>query len=148
MRILTFVAILWAGALSAQSIEADPVKVYMVPEQMPRFPGCEEVDGSQNEKYSCAQKKLLAYIYGHVTYPDQARANRIEGTVIVRFHVQTDGRLSDIIVVKSLGNGCDEAGLVVVESMNHMDEKWIAGMQRGKPVVAQFNLPIRFEIQK
>jgi len=148
MRILTFVAILWAGALSAQSIEADPVKIYMVPEQMPRFPGCEEIDGSQNEKYSCAQEKLLDYIYRHVAYPDQARANRIEGTVIVRFHVQTDGSLSDIIVVKSLGNGCDEAGLVVVESMNHMDEKWIAGMQRGKPVVAQFNLPIRFEIQK
>ena len=128
----------------AAAVELD--KIYMVVDDMPRFPGCEDMVGEQEEKYSCAQKKLLEYIYSTVIYPEEARASRIEGSSLVRFSVQKDGSISDIVIAKSLGYGIDEASIAVVESMNHMGEKWTPGVRRGKPVVVQFTLPIKFKL--
>jgi len=129
---------------AAAAVELD--RIYMVAQHMPRFPGCEDMAGEQEEKYACAQKKLLEYIYRTVNYPEEAKANRIEGASVVRFSVQIDGRISDIVIAKSLGYGIDEASIAVVESMNHMDEKWIPGVQKGVPVVVQFTLPIIFKL--
>ena len=36
---------------------------------MPRFPGCEDMKGSDAEKEECAKKKLLEFIYGNLKYP-------------------------------------------------------------------------------
>ncbi len=114
---------------------------------MPRFPGCEDMYGSNQEKYDCAVKKMLAYVYGNLQYPEQAKSNGVEGTVAVEFIVRKDGSLTDINVVRSLGYGCDEEGRRLIESMNHMDEKWNPGTQRGTAVIVQFTLPIKFKLQ-
>ena len=43
------------------SIEHDTT-IYEIVEEMPRFPGCEEMEGSIADKKHCADKKMLAYI--------------------------------------------------------------------------------------
>jgi len=73
---------------------------------------------------------------------------KIEGVVVVKFVVTEDGSLHETEVVKSLGSGCDEEALRLVQSMNDMPEKWIPGIQKGKPVKVYFNLPIRFRLEK
>lgn len=134
--------------ITESAVEGEEVldRVYMVAEQMPRFPGCEDMYSEPKEKYACAQKKLLEYVYKRVYYPEQAKANGIEGTSVVRFSVQKDGSITDIVIVKSLGYGIDEVSMAVVESMNHMEEKWAPGIQLGKSVVVQFTLPIGYKL--
>ena len=38
-------------------------EIYKVVEVMPRFPGCEDMDGTEEEKRNCANQQMLAFIY-------------------------------------------------------------------------------------
>jgi protein TonB len=126
--------------------EPEVEEIFKVVEQMPRFPGCEDL-GSEEEKKQCAQKKLLEYIYANIKYPPIARENGVEGMVVVKFVVDKDGSISDPQVVRDIGAGCGDEALRVVKSMNKENIKWIPGKQRGRPVRVQFNLPVKFQLQ-
>jgi protein TonB len=125
----------------------EPEEIFKVVEQMPRFPGCEDAGGSNDEKYQCAQAKLLEYIYKNVKYPAIARENGIQGRVVVQFVVEKDGKITDATVVRDIGAGCGEEALRVVNSMNGMNTRWTPGKQRGQPVRVQFTLPVSFKLQ-
>lgn len=125
----------------------EPEEIFKVVEQMPRFPGCENQSGSNDEKYACAQQKLLEYIYKNVKYPAIARENGIQGRVVVQFVVEKNGKITDAKVVRDIGAGCGEEALRVVNSMNDMSQGWTPGKQRGKAVRVQFTLPVSFKLQ-
>ena len=127
--------------------EPEVEEIFKVVEQMPRFPGCEDIGGSNQEKYDCAQKEMLNYIYKNVKYPAIARENGIQGRVVVQFVVEKDGTITDARVVRDIGAGCGEEALRVVNSMNSMPQKWTPGKQRGKAVRVQFTLPVSFKLQ-
>ena len=95
-------------------------------EQMPQFAG-----------------DMDAYIGGHLGYPDVARANNIQGRVLVQFVVNEDGAVTDAVVMRGIGGGCDEEALRMVNAMPH----WKPGRQNGKPVKVLFTLPLRFELR-
>ena len=122
-------------------------EIFKVVEQMPRFPGCENEPGGQQEKAACAQKKLLEYIYKNIKYPAIARENGIQGRVVIQFVVEKDGTISGANVVRDIGAGCGEEALRVVHSMNNMPQKWTPGRQRGQAVKVQFTLPVSFKLQ-
>jgi len=115
-------------------------------EQMPRFPGCEDMDGSNKEKESCSQKALFQYIAGNLKYPSIARTNGIEGLVVVRFIVSKTGKITDLKILSDIGAGCGKAALEVVESMNELPDSWTPGKQRGRPVNVQYTLPVKFKL--
>jgi periplasmic protein TonB len=125
----------------------DVEEIFKVVEQMPRFPGCENISGTNEEKLKCAEGKMLEYIYKNVKYPAIARENGIQGRVVIQFVVERDGSITDAQVVRDIGAGCGEEALRVVNSMNSMSEKWTPGKQRGKPVRVQFTLPVQFKLQ-
>jgi len=125
----------------------EPEEIFKVVEQMPRFPGCEDQSGTNEEKYQCAQSKLLEYVYKNVKYPAIARENGIQGRVVVQFVVEKDGKITDATVVRDIGAGCGDEALRVVNSMNSMNDKWTPGKQRGKAVRVQFTLPVSFKLQ-
>ena len=64
----------------------------------------------------------------------------MEGTVYLKFIVETDGSITNIEMVRDIGAGCGDAAIQVVKAM----PKWLPGMQDGKIVRVQYNLPIRF----
>ncbi len=119
-------------------------ETFKVAEQMPRFPGCEDIDGSKDDISICAQEKMLEYIYKNLEYPKSARENGIEGMIVVQYVVGKDGAIRDAKIIRDLGHGCGDAGLKVVNSM----PKWTPGMQRGKAVAVQYTLPMRFKLGK
>ena len=127
--------------------EPDVEEIFKVVEQMPRFPGCEDEAGGNQEKYQCAQKKLLEFIYKNIKYPAIARENGIQGRVVVQFVVEKDGTITDANVVRDIGAGCGEEALRVVGMMNSMPQRWTPGKQRGKSVRVQFTLPVSFKLQ-
>lgn len=111
-------------------------------ERMPMFPGCDGLGEFENK--ACAQRLMLEYIYTNMTYPKAARAAGVEGTIVIRFTVEKDGTLSNIECVRDIGAGCGQEGVRVVESM----PIWVPGVQKGRPVKVQFNLPIKFKLDK
>ncbi len=123
-----------------------PEGVFKVVEEMPRFPGCEDVQ-DQEARNQCAQRKMLEFIYSNIKYPKEARDAAVEGIVVVTFIVETDGSLSDIKTVRSIGSGCDEEALRIVQLMNNPNMRWVPGKQRGQAMRVQFNLPIRYKLE-
>jgi TonB family protein len=98
-------------------------------EIMPEFPG-----GAEG---------LQKYLIDKINYPKASRKNNIEGKVIVSFVVNEKGKTENIIVKKGLDKDCDKEAVRVVKKM----PKWKPGMDGGKPVKVQFNLPINFKLQ-
>jgi len=121
--------------------------IFKVVEQMPRFPGCEDMGGTDKEKEDCAKKKLLEFIYGNLKYPAIARENGVEGNVVLQFVVDRDGSVKDIKIVRDIGAGCGTAAKAAVNSMNTMGKKWTPGKQLGRPVKVVYTLPIRFKLE-
>lgn len=126
--------------------EPEHEEIFKVVEEMPRFPGCENL-ATNDERKVCADKKMLQFIYDNIQYPAIARENGIEGTVVVRFVVDADGTINNAEVVRDIGGKCGEEALRVVKLMNSMPQKWTPGKQRGKPVRVWFNLPVKFILE-
>jgi protein TonB len=55
-----------------------------------------------------------------------------------------DGSITDVRVRRGIGGGCDEEALRVIKAM----PKWIPGKQSGQPVNVQYDLPIKFSLEK
>jgi len=126
-----------------EPVEPDEVPdIFVVVEQMPRFPGCEDGDISEAELKMCADRKLMQYISSQINYPAPARENGIEGTAVVSFVVEKDGSITGMKVVREIGGGCGKEVIRIVKGM----PKWIAGEQRGRKVRVQFNLPVQFRL--
>lgn len=116
-------------------------EVFKVVEEMPRFPGCEEVaDAAERKK--CSETKLIQYLFSNVKFPQDAAEKGFTGTVVVRFIVEKDGSIVEAEVVKGVEGGCGEEVLRVVYTM----PKWIPGKQRGRAVRTQFMLPVKFRL--
>lgn len=116
-------------------------------EQIPRFPGCEDMV-SISEKNECANKKLLEYVYSNLNYPAEARKKRIEGRVTLRFAVTKDGKIENVEVLRDIGGGCGEEAKRVIESMNNLTQKWTPGSQGGKNVNVWFTMPVIFKLNR
>lgn len=103
--------------------EGDEPDVFVIVEDMPILAGGLE----------SLQRRLR--------YPELARAAGIEGRVIVQFTVLPTGHVSDPVVVRSIGAGCDEEALRLVRTAI-----FLPGRQRGVPVRVRFSLPITFRL--
>ncbi len=124
-------------------IESDLPEIFGIVEDMPRFPGCEGETLDKAELKECAEKRMLQFIYKHVSYPAIARENGVEGKAIVAFVVEKDGSITDVKVVRGPGAGISEEAIRVVNSF----PKWIPGKQREKPVRVSFVLPVVFSLE-
>ena len=93
--------------------------------------------------YPGGEAALLAFISKTLVYPQIAVEQELQGTVILRFRVNADGSVGDIIVKKSLSRECDQAAADVVKKL----KRFIPAKQQGHPVPVWFTLPIRFQLQ-
>jgi protein TonB len=126
--------------------EAAP-EIFEVVEQMPRFPGCEEMAGDDAAKKQCADQKMMQWIYANIKYPNKARELGIDGTAVISFVVSEKGEISEITIRKTVGGGCEEEAYRVVLKMSQMPEKWTPGRQRGQSVKVRYNLPVKFKLK-
>ena len=135
------IAIITDKKHDSQTIYVSPIFEVII-EQMPMFPN--DCEGTVDERQKCSQQAMLQFIYDNIQYPEIARQEGIQGTVVVSFVVEKDGSITNPKIIRSIGAGCGEEVLRLVSLMT---EKWTPGMQRGKPVRVQFNLPVRFKLK-
>ena len=107
-----------------------PMDSAAIDEQSPRFQG--------------GESGLQQYLSDNVVYPDSAEKLGIEGRVHVSFNVNTDSTISDAVVIKPIGGGCDEEAIRVVNKMPN----WAPAKRSGKIVSSQYELSIDFQPQK
>ena len=103
-------------------------EIFTIVEQMPEFPG--------------GQEALMNFLLENVKYPNEAIKQGIEGKVFLRFVVNYDGSISDIVILRDIGGGCGEEGVRLIKSM----PIWAPGKQRGKLVNVYFTVPIIFSL--
>ncbi|MDR1182735.1 MAG: energy transducer TonB [Bacteroidales bacterium] len=105
--------------------------VFTVTEKMPEFPGGNEA--------------LLKYFQENLTYPEDARKEKIEARIIVQFIVEPDGSLTNIKIMREHQyESLNKEAIRIIENM----PKWIPAKQRGKRVRCRFLQPITFKIQQ
>jgi protein TonB len=125
--------------------EEEESDIYVMVEQMPRFPGCEVLDGDNDAKKACADQRLLRFIYTKIKYPLLAIENGISGMSVVSFTVTEYGTIVDCKILRDPGGACGKEALRVVKCLNELPRRWTPGSQRGKAVRVKYNLPVRFK---
>lgn len=84
---------------------------------------------------------FLKHLQRNLKFPAEAQRANAGGKVYVQFTVLTDGSLSDVNVIKSVGFGCDEEASRVIELTSG---RWNPRKQRGKAVKSKMTMPISF----
>lgn len=102
---------------------------FVVVEQMPEFPG--------------GQPALMKYLRENIKYPTQAKGEKAQGTVVVKFTVNKAGKVKDAKVVRGVHKELDAEALRVISSM----PDWNPGKQNGKPVNVEFTIPVEFSLK-
>lgn len=97
----------------------------------------------KDEAISCNENKFISYVYKNITYPEEAIAFGIEGLTIVRFQVDTDGRIYNIEIERDIGKGCGQA---VSDILKNMPKWYQPAIKDGKRVKTHFRLPVRFRL--
>ncbi len=118
-----------AAPIATQKITEEPDQPFVIVEQMPQFPG--------------GEKEMMKFIKNNLRYPSLAAENGIQGTVIVNFVVDRDGKITRIKVVRGIGGGCDEEAMRVLTKM----PAWSPGRQGGKAVLVSYTVPIKYVLQ-
>nr|MBS0036664.1 M56 family metallopeptidase [Saprospiraceae bacterium] len=119
--------------------------IYKVVDQMPRFPGCEDMEGSLEDKKNCADMKMLKWIYENIRYPEEASKEGLTGQVVVGFVVKSTGQMDEINILRDIGGGCGEEVVRVFEEMSR-EKVWTPGYQEGKAVHVKYLVPVRFAL--
>lgn len=112
--------------VAEEEADDDETRIFVVVENDPEFPG--------------GKDSLEAFIKRNLVYPQKAKENGISGKVYLTFVVEKDGSITNIKVLRDIGGDCGAEAVRVVKLM----PKWKPGVQRGKPVRVQYNLPIYF----
>ncbi len=86
---------------------------------------------------------FLEFVKDNLKYPLEARKMGVHGTVYIQFIIEKDGSLSKFNIAKGIGYGCDEEALRVLA----MAPAWNPGKQRGRPVIVQKVVPIKFQMK-
>ncbi|NNE30517.1 MAG: energy transducer TonB, partial [Saprospiraceae bacterium] len=110
---------------------------------MPFFRGCSEVK-KLDDKRECSNRALVNYLGAAIDYPEEARNERIEGTVYLSFVVDSLGKVGNVMVLRGIGGGCDELAVSILKEM----PRWEPGIREGNPVSVKMNLPIQFALGK
>ena len=108
----------------------DSEGVYLVPDEMPKFPG--------------GMQAMMKYLSTNVKYPVEAQKKGVSGRVIIQFVVMEDGTLGQEKVVRGVDPLLDEEALRVVKAM----PKWTPGVADGKTVKVRFTIPVMFSLSK
>ena len=84
---------------------------------------------------------IANYIFHNMKYPAEAKEREIQGTVRLSFVVEKNGSISNIVVVNSVGGGCDNEAIRLMQ-----ETVWIPAEHDGKYVRSSNMQDITFNI--
>lgn len=103
------------------------------------FDGNTEVEAQYPEGITA----LRNFIAKHIKYPKKALEYGTEGRVLIKFVVEKDGSVSNVVIVRDIGEGCGEEAIRVIKLTSG---KWKAAQVNGMPVRSVYKFPVFFRI--
>lgn len=103
---------------------------YFPYETLPEFPG--------------GEAELFKFISYEIKYPIKAMENNIQGKVLTQFYIETDGKITDIRIIKNVNYYLDIEALRVIRAM---PTNWIPATLEGQKVRYKYTLPIVFRLE-
>lgn len=90
--------------------------------------------------YPDGDKALYEYIYKHLKYSDEAKQNKLEGSVLLSFDVMPDSTLTGFVVLSSPGYGIDQDLIRILQKL-----KFAPARSNGIPIKQNImlSIPIR-----
>ena len=129
--IMALMAVFGLTTVSAQKtvVAKKNQEVFDVVEQMPEYPG--------------GQAALFEYLSKNIKYPADAEKKKVEGKVFVTFVVDTDGKITDVSLMRKVFPSLDAEAIRVISAMPN----WIPGKQKGQVVRVKYTVPIMFRLK-
>ncbi len=129
--IMALMAVFGLITVSAQKtvVAQKNQKVFDIVEQMPEYPG--------------GQAALFEYLSKNIKYPADAEKKKVEGKVFVTFVVDTDGKITDVSLMRKVFPSLDAEAIRVISAMPN----WIPGKQKGRVVRVKYTVPIMFRLK-
>ncbi|HHM21104.1 MAG TPA: hypothetical protein ENJ20_03675 [Bacteroidetes bacterium] len=106
------------------------VEVFNSPEELARFPGCEDLPAP--EKYDCANTKFIEFMTENLReLPQNDMGN---GSMIVTITIERDGCISSVFIRDDYSCGCEciREGIRLVKSM----PDWVPAIDGGVTVAS------------
>lgn len=86
---------------------------------------------------------MRKFVTANLQYPDSALKAKVEGKVTVRYSLDYRGKVVDAKIKKSLGHGCDEEAMRVVQLL-----RFDVPQERKKKVRIHQDINIHFKLPK
>ena len=112
-----------------EEVEEEAIPFQLV-EQKPSFNG-----GDANE--------FAKWVNARLVYPELAKENNVQGRVTLQFTVETDGRVTNVRVLRGVDESLDKEAVRVVSS----SPKWKPGKQRDRAVKVTYTFPVIFQLR-
>lgn len=96
----------------------------------------------QGAEYLGGPTALSRFISSNLKYPEEANKNNIQGKVILRLPIESDGSISDITVTQSVHQLLDNEALRVAKKM----QRFKPAVKNGVPVRSYFSFPMTFKL--
>lgn len=103
---------------------------FQLVEEKPSFNG-----GDANE--------FSKWVNSQLVYPEIAKENGVQGRVTLQFTVETDGRVTNVKVLRGVDPSLDKEAVKVVSS----SPKWKPGKQRDRAVRVTYTFPVIFQLR-
>jgi protein TonB len=123
-----------------EEVEEDIDVPFAVIEDVPIFPGCENVIKSKQR--DCFQEQMNKHIRNNFRYPEIAQEMGIQGRVYVNFIIAKDGSITNIRM-RGPDKNLEKEALRIISKL----PKMTPGKQRGRSVRVPFSIPILFRLQ-
>lgn len=92
-----------------------------------------------SKPYFADGSNMNDYLLKNLSYPESAKLGEISGTVRLSFVVETDGAISNILIENSVGGGCDNEAIRLMEGT-----RWIPAVKNGHYVRSRNEQDITF----
>lgn len=93
-------------------------------------------------EYPGGAAAMYGFMAKNMKYPEAAFKNEVQGRVVIKFVVTSDGTLTDFSVAKSVSPELDAEALRVVK----LFPKFTPGTIDGKPVNVYYSIPVMFKL--
>jgi len=98
---------------------------------------------SKEPEFPGGTDSLYKFLESNLTYPEDAKKDSIQGRVICRFTIDTDGSITDIRVLRSVHPSLDAEAVRVLSAM----PKWVPAETDGnKKIKCKYTFPVVFKM--
>ena len=117
----------------SKKTEVEGVVPYFDCDQRPQF------FGSSDPRHF-----LREWVYQYLKYPGSALQQGVQGTVMVEFVIEKDGKVTGVKVLKGVSDELDAEAVKVVSA----SPKWKPGKVSGNKVRSSISIPVEFRLEK